>query len=62
MEFKSPAYNVISVPVEKIVINTYNPNKVAPPEMKLLYESIREDGYTMPIVCYYKRRRYLCDC
>lgn len=53
MEYKSPAYRVISVPVDKIKINTYNPNKVAPPEMKLLYESIREDGYTMPIVCYY---------
>jgi len=26
---------------------------VAPPEMKLLYKSIKEDGYTMPIVCYY---------
>ena len=35
--------------------NTYNPNAVAPPEMKLLYESIKEDGYTMPIVCYYSR-------
>ena len=53
MEYKSPAYRVISVPVDKIKTNTYNPNKVAPPEMKLLYESIREDGYTMPIVCYY---------
>ena len=53
MEFKSPAYNVIAVPVEKIKANTYNPNAVAPPEMKLLYESIKEDGYTMPIVCYY---------
>ena len=21
--------------------------------MKLLYDSIKEDGYTMPIVCYY---------
>ena len=21
--------------------------------MKLLYESIKQDGYTMPIVCYY---------
>lgn len=29
------------------------PNTVAPPEMKLLYKSILEDGYTMPIVCYY---------
>jgi len=53
--FKSPVYNVIAVPFEKIVPNTYNPNVVAPPEMKLLYESIKEDGYTMPIVCYYSQ-------
>lgn len=53
MEYKSPVYQVISVPIDKIKTNTYNPNKVAPPEMKLLYESIKEDGYTMPIVCYY---------
>ena len=51
--FKSPAYNIISVPFEKIRANEYNPNSVAPPEMKLLYDSIKEDGYTMPIVCYY---------
>ncbi|GHV45332.1 nuclease [Synergistales bacterium] len=50
---KSPVYNVISVPVEKIQANAYNPNAVAPPEMKLLYKSILEDGYTMPCVCYY---------
>ena len=49
----SPVYNVIPVPVEKIQANAYNPNAVAPPEMKLLYKSILEDGYTMPIVCYY---------
>lgn len=50
---KSPVYNVRAVPVEKIRANAYNPNSVAPPEMKLLYQSIKEDGYTMPIVCYY---------
>ncbi len=55
MAFKSPVYNVISVPIEKIHPNTYNPNSVAPPEMKLLYDSIKEDGYTMPIVCYYSK-------
>ena len=55
MEYKSPVYSVISVPIEKIKPNTYNPNAVAPPEMKLLYDSIKEDGYTMPIVCYYSR-------
>ena len=51
--FVSPVYNVKSIPVEKIQANAYNPNSVAPPEMKLLYQSIKEDGYTMPIVCYY---------
>ncbi len=50
---KSPVYNVQAVPIEKIQANAYNPNHVAPPEMKLLYQSIKEDGYTMPIVCYY---------
>ena len=51
--YKSPVYQVIAVPVEKVVANTYNPNVVAPPEMKLLELSIWEDGYTMPCVCYY---------
>ncbi|MBF1465418.1 ParB/RepB/Spo0J family partition protein [Prevotella pallens] len=49
----SPVYNVKAVPLEKIRANSYNPNAVAPPEMELLYQSIKEDGYTMPIVCYY---------
>ena len=53
MDYKSPVYHVIPVPIEKVRPNNYNPNAVAPPEMKLLYESIKEDGYTMPIVCYY---------
>jgi len=51
--FKSPVYKVLAVQIEKIQANSYNPNSVAPPEMKLLYKSILEDGYTMPIVCYY---------
>ncbi len=57
MEYTSPVYHVIPVPIEKIVPNTYNPNSVAPPELQLLYESIREDGYTMPIVCYYSKKK-----
>lgn len=52
-KYISPVYNVKPVPIEKIQANSYNPNAVAPPEMKLLYKSILEDGYTMPIVCYY---------
>jgi len=50
---KSPVYKVKAIPLEKIRANSYNPNAVAPPEMKLLERSIWEDGYTMPVVCYY---------
>ncbi|MCI8455093.1 MAG: ParB-like nuclease domain-containing protein [Lachnospiraceae bacterium] len=59
MDHKSPVYGIIPVPIEKVQPNHYNPNKVAPPEMRLLYESIKEDGYTMPVVCYYAKERDL---
>lgn len=51
--FESPVYRIKRIPVEQIIANDYNPNKVATKEMQLLYTSIKEDGYTMPIVCYY---------
>lgn len=38
------------VPAETVAANSYNPNKVAPPEMRLLELSIMADGYTQPIV------------
>lgn len=53
MSYKSPVYDIKAIPIEKIRANAYNPNAVALPEMKLLYQSIKEDGYTMPVVCYY---------
>ncbi len=52
-EITFPCLNTRLVPSEKVVANDYNPNKVAPPEMKLLQTSIEEDGVTMPIVTYY---------
>lgn len=52
-KFVSPVYSVIAVPIEKVVANDYNPNHVAKREMDLLYQSIKSDGYTMPIVCFY---------
>lgn len=45
-----PVSNVIWVDADKVQANDYNPNKVAPPEMKLLEISITSDGYTQPIV------------
>lgn len=56
-KFISPVYNIKKIPVEKIEANDYNPNKVAKREMDLLYTSIKEDGYTMPIVCYYDENK-----
>jgi len=52
-DYKSPVYNVLAVPIEKITANDYNPNAVAPPEMALLEISIWEDGYTQPVVACY---------
>lgn len=51
-----PVMGVTLIPVVKIQSNDYNPNSVAPPEMKLLKKSIEEDGYTMPIVVYYDEK------
>lgn len=51
--WRSPVYNIQSVPIDKVFSNDYNPNAVAPPEMELLETSIWEDGYTQPIVTVY---------
>lgn len=49
--FKSePVDCVLWVKNTNVYANDYNPNSVAPPEMKLLHVSISEDGYTQPIV------------
>lgn len=42
---------------DKIIANDYNPNTVAPPEMKLLATSIIEDGYTQPIVAWQNKKK-----
>lgn len=47
-----PVDCVVWIPAAKVIANDYNPNSVAPPEMKLLEHSITEDGYTQPIVAW----------
>jgi ParB-like chromosome segregation protein Spo0J len=47
-----PVDCVLWVPADHVQANDYNPNVVAPPEMKLLAHSIEADGYTQPIVTY----------
>jgi ParB-like chromosome segregation protein Spo0J len=45
-----PVDCVLWVPSASVRANDYNPNTVAPVEMRLLELSIAEDGYTQPIV------------
>lgn len=45
-----PVDLVLWVKNEGVRANDYNPNAVAPPEMRLLQHSIEADGYTQPIV------------
>ena len=49
-----PTDCVIWVKGEVVEANDYNPNAVAPPEMRLLEQSIMENGYTQPIVAWRK--------
>src|SRR5690606_37788640 len=48
-----PVDLVLWVPAEQVGGNDYNPNTVAPPEMRLLQHSIEADGYTQPIVVHH---------
>lgn len=50
--FTEPVEHVRWVKQDAIQFNEYNPNQVATPEMELLHKSIKEDGYTQPVVTY----------
>jgi len=50
--FEEPVENIRWVKQGDVEGNDYNPNEVASPEMDLLHKSIKEDGYTQPIVTY----------
>ena len=47
---EQPIDCVLWVKQESITANDYNPNNVAPPEMRLLSTSLELDGFTQPIV------------
>jgi len=50
---EQPIDRVRWVPIDQVEPNDYNPNSVARKEMGLLYVSIKQDGYTQPIVTVY---------
>lgn len=49
---REPVDCVLWIEAEALHANDYNPNNVAPPEMRLLQLSIMSDGYTQPIVAW----------
>lgn len=49
---REPVDCVLWVRAEELHANDYNPNSVAPPEMRLLQLSIMSDGFTQPIVAW----------
>ena len=53
-----PVDCILWIEASQVQANDYNPNIVAPPEMKLLQHSIREDGYTQPIVAWLNDTHY----
>lgn len=56
-----PINRIKWVKIEEVTPNDYNPNSVAKKEMGLLYTSIKQDGYTQPIVTIYdpKEKMYV---
>lgn len=54
---KHPIDTVKWVKISEVEPNDYNPNSVATAEMRLLYTSIKHDGYTQPIVTIRDKQR-----
>lgn len=48
-----PVAAVRLIHIDRVQANDYNPNSVATQEMRLLYTSIEQDGYTQPVVTIY---------
>ena len=58
-QYKEPVSQVLWVPVKTLLPNSYNPNKMAAPEKRLLLRSLIDHGITMPLlVCAEKEQRY----
>lgn len=45
------------VDIDKLIANSWNPNKVAKPEMELLQKSIEDNGFCFPIVTIYDKEQ-----
>lgn len=58
--YKEPVSKVLWVPINAISPNSYNPNKMAIPEKRLLLRSMLDHGITQPlVVCAEKEQSYI---
>ncbi|BFP39459.1 ParB/RepB/Spo0J family partition protein [Flavobacteriaceae bacterium GF1] len=58
-QYKEPVSQVLWVPINTLLPNSYNPNKMAAPEKRLLLRSLIDHGITMPLlVCAEKEQHY----
>ncbi|MEP5340697.1 MAG: ParB N-terminal domain-containing protein [Algibacter sp.] len=56
-QYKEPVSHVLWVPINTILPNSYNPNKMAPPEKRLLLHSMLDHGITLPLVVTSKKQQ-----
>ena len=52
-EIKLPCMNPQIVDINKVMVNTYNPNHVSENNMELLLTSIKDNGFCFPVVVIY---------
>lgn len=58
--YKEPVSKVLWVPINAVLPNSYNPNKMALPEKQLLLRSMLDHGITLPlVVCAEKEQSYV---
>lgn len=56
-QYTEPVSKVLWVPINKILPNSYNPNKMAIPEKRLLLRSMLDHGITLPLVVSAKKEQ-----
>ncbi|WP_396591654.1 ParB N-terminal domain-containing protein [Allomuricauda sp. R78024] len=57
-QYKEPVSKLLWVPINTILPNGYNPNKMATPEKHLLLRSMLDHGITLPLVVSAKQQQH----
>lgn len=57
-QYKEPVSKLLWVPINAILPNGYNPNKMATPEKHLLLRSMLDHGITLPLIVSAKKQQH----